>query len=222
MPKRYAIRLTLFLVASALYVVLCHWLMTRSGSSPWNAVGVLAPMVAAIALGAWRAGQRLLGATAALVLAALCAQAWLGLDLSPQVLYLAQHVGVNLFLAIGFGSTLRAGRTALITIMATRVHRNFTPDMALYTRKVTAAWTLYFIGMAVVSVGLFVFASFAAWALFANILTPVAVVLMFAAEYTVRYRLHPEFERASVADAIRSYMRGSDPAAPKFHPDSVT
>lgn len=204
LPSRLALRVAAFVLAGALYVAFCHWLMTRA-DSPWNAVGVLAPMVAVIAVGAWRAGQRALGAGAALVLTGLGAQALLGWQVSPQGLYVAQHAGINVFLAIGFGSTLRPGRTPLITTLASRVHRHFTPDMARYTRKVTLAWTLYFIAMAFVSLALYAFASFATWALFANLLTPLAVVAMFGAEYTLRYRLHPEFERTSVADAIRSY-----------------
>ena len=35
------------------------------------------------------------------------------------------------------------------------------------------------------------------WAVFANLLTPLALVAMFVGEYLLRYRLHPEFERAS-------------------------
>lgn len=203
-PSRLGLRVAGVVLAGALYVAFCHWLMTRA-DSPWNAVGVLAPMVAAIAVGAWRAGQRALGAGAALVLAGLGAQALLGWQVSPQGLYVAQHAGINVFLAIGFGSTLRPGRTPLISTLASRVHRHVPPDMAAYTRKVTLAWTLYFIAMAFVSLALYAFASFATWALFANLLTPLAVAAMFAAEYTLRYRLHPEFERTSVADAIRAY-----------------
>ena len=191
------------------YVFGSHWLMTRPGDSPWNVVGVLAPMLLAIALGAWRAGQHGLGALAALLVAGLCAQAVFGVQVSTQWLYLAQHVGVHLFLAVGFGSTLRAGQTSLITTMAARVHQNFTPAMALYTRKVTLAWTLYFVAMAVLSVALYRFASFEAWARFANLLTPLAVASMFGAEYLLRYHWHPEFERTSVADAIRSYLHGA-------------
>ena len=50
-------------------------------------------------------------------------------------------------------------------------------------------------------------APFAAWALFANLLTPLAVVLMFVGEFLLRYRLHPEFERATLADAMTAYAR---------------
>jgi hypothetical protein len=37
------------------------------------------------------------------------------------------------------------------------------------------------------------------------------MALMFIAEYLLRYRLHPEFERATLAQAVRAYAdRGSD------------
>ena len=214
MQARLGTRIVAIAVASLAYVLGTHWLMTQEHASPWNVVGVLTPMLAAIAIGAWRAGQRWMAAGATLAIAGLCGQALMGVQFSAQVLYLAQHAGVHLFLAVGFGSTLRAGHTSLITTMAARVHRDFTPAMAIYTRKVTLAWTLYFIGMASVSLLLYAFASFDAWALFANLLTPIAAVVMFGAEYLLRYRLHPEFERTSVSDAIRSYMHGTNAPAP--------
>ena len=206
MQARLGTRIAAIALASLAYVLATHWLMTRAHESPWNVVGVLAPMLVAVAIGAWRAGQHWLGAGAAALVAALCGQALIGVQLSPQLLYLAQHAGINLFLALGFGSTLRRGHTALITTLAARVHREFPPAMALYTRRLTLAWTLYFIAMALVSLLLFAFASFEHWALFANLLTPLALVAMFGGEHLLRYRLHPEFERASIADAVRSYL----------------
>jgi len=213
------LRIVAVVLASVAYILGTHWLMTRPGGSPWNVVGVVTPMLAAIAIGAWRGGQRVLGAIAALAIVALCTQALRGIAVAPPLLYLAQHVGIHLSLAIGFGSTLRTGRTPLITTMAARVHHTFTPARRAYTRRLTLAWTLYFVAMAVVSVLLFSFASFGTWALFANLLTPVTLVLMFGAEYGLRYRLHPEFERTTVADAIRSYMHHSKAGAQR---DSAT
>ena len=207
------VRLLAALLLTVGYIAASHWLMTAAPPSPWNAVAVLAPMLVAIAWGAWRGGQRPLAALAALSLAALCAQASLPTPLPDQLLYLAQHVGINLFLAVGFGGTLRAGHQALITVLAVRVHRHFTPDMAAYTRRLTGVWTAYFVVMALLSLALYAFASFETWALFANVLTPIAVVLMFGGEHWLRYRLHPEFERASLADAVRSYMHHSKPEA---------
>jgi uncharacterized membrane protein len=209
MPTRLGIRIVAIGVGSVAYVLGTHWMMTRPGESPWNVVGVLSPMLLAIAIGAWQAGQRVLALGAGGIVAALCVQAVLGVHVSPQALYVAQHMGIHLFLAVLFGSTLRAGRKPLITTLAERVHRVFTPDMVVYTRKVTLAWTLYFIAMAAASLLLYAFAPFDAWALFANLLTPLALVAMFGAEYVLRYRLHPEFERTSVAAAVRSYMQGT-------------
>jgi uncharacterized membrane protein len=202
-------RIVAIALASVAYVLGTHWLMTRAHESPWNVVGVLSPMLAAVAVGAWKAGQRWLGAAAALLVAALCAQALLGVHVSPQMLYLAQHVGINLFLAVAFGSTLRVGHTPLITVLASRVHRHMPPPMLVYTRKVTIAWTIYFVAISSVSVVIYLWASFDEWAFFANLLSPVTVGLMFAGEYLLRYRLHPEFERTSIADAIRSYMHAN-------------
>ena len=218
MPTRLGIRIVAIVLLGTIYVLGGHWLMTRAPASPWNVVGVLAPMLAAIAIGAWRADQRWLAGGAALSIAALCGQALLGLQASPQLLYVAQHVGVNAFLAVGFGSTLRAGHTPLITTLARRVHRNFLPAMAVYTRHCTLAWTLYFIAIALVSILLYAFASFDTWAMFANLLSPITVALMFGAEYLLRYRLHPEFERTSIADTIRSYLHGA-PEPPAAHRD---
>lgn len=203
---RLGIRIVGAAVLGLLYVVGCHWLMTKAPASPWNAVGVLLPMVAAVAAGSWQGGQRRLGACAALLGLALCAQAALGLQTPPQRLYLAQHVGVNLCLALGFGATLRSGQSPLITTLARRVHLHFPQAMAVYTRQVTWAWTLFFMAMVVVSLAMYACGPFERWAIFANLLTPLAVALMFAAEYLLRYRLHPEFERTTVADAVRAYL----------------
>lgn len=209
MPTRAGLRIAAIVAAGLVYVIGSYWLTADPNPGPWNAVGVLAPMLAAVALGAWRGGQRVLGGVAALALIGLCVPAALGVPVSAQLMYLAQHIGVHLFLAFGFGSTLRAGRTPLISLLASRVHRVFPPAMAIYTRKVTLAWTIYFVAMALVSALLFAFARFEVWAVFANLLTPISIALMFGAEFTLRYRLHPEFERSSVADAIRSYRGGT-------------
>ncbi|HZE90305.1 MAG TPA: hypothetical protein VE029_01145 [Rhizobacter sp.] len=210
MQVRLAARIAAIALAGAAYVAVSHWLMTQTQASAWNVVVVLMPMLVAVAIGAWHSRQRWVAACAALGLAALCAQAAMGMKVSTHVLYLAQHAGINLFLALVFGSTLRAGHTALITTLARRVHGgHLVAAMAVYTRKLTRAWTIFFIGIVLVSVALYAFASFDAWAFFANLVTPIAVAVMFGTEYLIRYRLHPEFERSSVADAVRAYLHGT-------------
>lgn len=200
------------------YITLTHWLMTEAPTSGWSVVVILTPVLSGVAIGAWRSGQRVIGALSGLL--GLCVAAVLGVSVAPRLLYLAEHVGLNLFLACVFGFSLRPGQTALITQMAARVHRNFTADMAAYTRRCTIGWTVYFIVMAAISVGLFVFAPFEAWAMFANIITPIAVVAMFGGEYLMRYRWHPDFERTTLADSVRSYME-SDPRPAPVSRDSA-
>ena len=119
--------------------------------------------------------------------------------------YLAEHAGVHLALAVLFGWTLRPGREPLVSGIARRLHREFTPDIARYTRQVTMAWTLYFIVMAAVSVALFLSGALAAWSLLANVLTPVLAVTLFAGEYLLRYWLHPEFDRVGLGQIIEAY-----------------
>ena len=191
----------------AAYVAGSHWLMTRAPASSWNAVVVIGPMLVLLALFAWQRGQRVLGGAALLGVAALALQAWHGGGVAPATLYVAQHVVIHAALALVFALTLRPGHEALVTALARRVHTHFSPAMAAYSRKVTMVWTLYFVVMAALSVALYVFAPFDAWAAFANLGTPVAMVLLFVAEYLLRYRLHPEFERATLAETMGAYSR---------------
>jgi len=189
------------------YLALSQWLMTSAPDSPWNAAAVLAPMLVAAAVGAWTAGQRVRSLLAIGGIAALCLQAPLGVQIPAPLLYLGQHVGINLCLAWWFGSGLRDGHEALITRMAALVHRHMPPAMVTYTRNVTRAWVVYFIAMSAVSLLVFALAPFDTWAWFANFATPLALAAMFGGERLLRYRLHPDFERSSVADAIRAYRQ---------------
>jgi uncharacterized membrane protein len=194
-------------LVGAAYLAGCHWLMTSAPTSRWNAVVVIGPMLGLLALFAARRGQRLVAGVAALGLAGLVLQAWQGGGLAPTTLYLAQHVAIHAALAVMFALTLRPGQEPLVTALARRVHGGLSPGVAAYGRKVTLVWSGYFVLMAAVSIGLFLFAPFDAWAVFANLLTPLAMVLLFVGEFLLRYRLHPEFERATLADAMNAYSR---------------
>jgi uncharacterized membrane protein len=194
-------------LVGAAYVAGCHWLMTSAPTSRWNAVVVIGPMLGLLALFSARRGQRLVAGAAALGLVGLLLQAWQGGGLAPTTLYLAQHVAIHAALAVMFALTLRPGQDPLVTALARRVHGGLAPGVAAYGRKVTVVWSVYFVLMAAISIGLFLFAPFDAWAVFANLLTPLAMVLLFVGEFLLRYRLHPEFERATLADAMNAYSR---------------
>ena len=178
---------------------------------------MLSPMLVIVGLGAWRSGHNAIALGVLAVLVALCVQAAMGIRVTAPVLYLLQHAGINFFLALFFGSTLRPGHTAIITAVAQRVHGGDLPPKHLaYTRQVTAAWVVFFLVISTVSLALVFGASFDTWAVFANLVTPVATGAMFVGEFLLRYRLHPEFKRATVPEAIKAYMNnGKPPAVPK-------
>lgn len=187
------------------YAGLCHWLVAKNPASPWSQATVLGPMTVLGAVGMWKDGLR--GSAVALLcgvvgLIALCSRGVVPVD----GLYLLQHAGVQAGLGWWFGRTLVAGRQPLISALAARVHRGLTPDMAVYTRGVTRLWTAYFVGLAVLSVLLFLLAPLSVWSVFANLVSPVSALVLFVGEYVWRYRRHPEFERASLLDAVRAYQ----------------
>jgi uncharacterized membrane protein len=191
--------------AAAAYVAGSHWLMTEAPASNWNAVVIVGPMLALITLWAWQRRQRLLAALVAFAAVGLLTQAWQGGGLAPTTLYLAQHAGIHVALALVFGATLGRGEP-LIAALARRVHGGrLSAAMAAYCRGLTLAWTIYFLAMAALSVLLFWAAPFRVWATFANLVTPLVLVVFFVGEHLLRYRLHPEFERATLRDAIRAY-----------------
>jgi uncharacterized membrane protein len=192
-------------LALAGYAALSHALMVVAADRPWAAAALLGPLVLALSTLAWR--QRhlptLLAGTAALAWLAYVAAS--GESQSIARLYLLQHAGIHAALGFAFGITLRRGGKPLISAMAERVHTRYTPEMAIYTRRVTWVWTIYFATMVALSLALYAWAPWWWWSLFANLLTPLAAIGLFVGEHGLRYRLHPEFERASLAQALRAY-----------------
>lgn len=208
------VRFALGAAGLAAYAVLSHRLMSTAPESLLSIALVLGPMAAASLAGVWGLGRRVLCVGLAGVLA-WGAWSWSRSEhLSTAWIYLAQHAGIHLSLALWFGGSLRAGHTPLISLFARRVHA-LSPGMVVYTRQLTVAWMLYFIAITALSLGLFAFGPFKWWSLLANVLTPLSLVLMFGIEHWLRYRLHPEFERVGMMAAVRAYMQ---PASSADHP----
>ncbi|GMV47857.1 MAG: hypothetical protein AMXMBFR66_32550 [Pseudomonadota bacterium] len=187
------------------YALGAYLLMVHAPAHPWSVAVLVGPLLGAAALDALRRRHRpmLAGCAAAtLALALLVAHGGVP-DL--QRLYVLQHAGVHLALAGTFAATLRPGRTPLVTRLAQRVHLHFTAAMAAYTRRLTAAWVVYFVAMVGVSVTLYACAPWRWWSLFGNLLTPLAAAAFFVVEYGWRCRRHPEFERASLGAAWQAW-----------------
>jgi len=123
------------------------------------------------------------------------------------------HAAPNLFLLWFFGRTLLHGKEPLIAQISRRVNGELKPEMAVYTRRVTLAWSIYFGAQVTVSLLLYLFASLATWSLFINVLGLPLLALMFAGEYSWRIMRYPHHPHTSIKKAIEVYAR--DIAAPE-------
>jgi uncharacterized membrane protein len=196
--------IALALVAVA-YAGGSHLLMTYSGDSPLAMLVEFGPVAAFALVSLWRSGQRGLALLVGAVVALLIERVFNGADTSPQQVYLLQYSAINAGVGLWFASSMRAGSQPLISRVAERVHGGLDPVMAAYTRRVTLSWVIYFAVAVAMSFLLYLFADFERWSLFANVLTPIAGCSLFVGEYLLRYRLHPEFERVSMAAAVRAW-----------------
>lgn len=193
------------------FLTLSHWLTLHSAGRPWAIAAFLGPAwTVALAVAASRrnvVGVAVLLATAT-VIGVVVALGGIG---DVKRLYVLEHAGIHLALFATFARTLRPGRLSLIGQVAQRVHGTLSPDMIRYTGRVTLAWTIYFVVMAFTSVVVFSAGDWRTWSLLANAVTPLAIVVLYLGEYLLRYRLHPEFERATLAQAARAYLSKDAP-----------
>ncbi len=201
------------LLGVAGYAWLSHVLMVHAAREPWAVLVLFGPLLMAVGGVAWQRRHR---PAALAVAASVAGVSWVvargGVD-DVNKLYVMQHAGIHLALALGFSSTLAASSVPLITALAARLQR-MTPALQAYTRRLTGLWAAYFAGMALLSAVLYALAPWPAWSFFANVLTPLSAAALFLGEYLLRYRLHPEFERVSMGDAVRAYRNRSAQAEP--------
>lgn len=209
-------RFLLLALGGLAYAVLSHLLMVHAAQQPWAVAALVGPALAMLTGMALQKRHR--------VGLLLCGAAWVGVALVAWAggvgdvnrLYLLQHAGIHLALGLSFAASLR-GRLSMIGEIAERVHGTLPPSMVRYTRGVTGVWCGYFFAMASISCWTYAMLPWQVWSLLSNVVTPVMIASLFVGEYLLRYRLHPEFERASLADAWRAYQRplpGREAAAP--------
>lgn len=203
-------RLALAAAALAAYAGLSHWLMVNAADRPWAVAVLFGPLVLAVAAAGWRQRQPLTLAACGLGVVLLALVVWRGGVEDVNRMYVLQHAGIHLALAWSFGLTLRPGGKALIEMLAERLHRHFSPTMRDYTRRLTLWWVLYFLGMVVVSLAVYVLAPWPWWSLYCNVLTPLAALAFFIGEHGLRYWRHPDFERVSLHTAFAAYRGAAD------------
>jgi uncharacterized membrane protein len=122
------------------------------------------------------------------------------------------HAAVYLFLLWYFGRTLARGKEPLISRFSRTVHGALDLEMALFTRKVTIAWCLFFAIQLIVSALLFAFAPLGAWSLFVNLLNLPLVALMFVGQIAYRVIRYPDYPRTSLWQAIQVFIKDTSPS----------
>ncbi|WEY39473.1 hypothetical protein [Paraburkholderia sp. SUR17] len=190
-----------------------HYAAATPGMGGLGLALVLAPVLAATLGAALRSPRR----TVWLALwAAVCATLWAAREpLARHFEWGAwlEHASFNLAMAFMFGRTLVETRIPLCTQFATMMQGPLSPEVARYTRTITAAWTLFFIAMASVSTLLFATASPLTWSTFANYLTLPLAGAMFVVEYACRRIVLPHEPQAGLLASLRAYREASDARA---------
>lgn len=187
-----------------------HHIVGTPGLAGVGLALVLAP-AALLALGtAWRSPHRFV----LLLLAAVVAAAlWMSRGTLARHyewgLFL-EHVLFNGVLGYVFGRTLARGREPLCSRFAAVVHgRPLAPEIAAYTRRITAAWTIFFAAIVTVSALLFATAPIETWSTFANYLTLPLAALMFVGEHACRRFALPNVRRSTLVETFRAYRRST-------------
>lgn len=193
----------------ALYAALCHYTNSASGAHSLGVALALAPVSAIAAILAWRRTRPVITLCLLLSAGLLVYAAWPVLEKNFPWGYLMQDCGLYGLLCATFGRSLLASRTPLCTLLADKVHGPLSPAELRYTRHVTAAWTLFFALIALLTLVLFFTVPLPVWSFFSNFCALPLVLLMFVAEYAVRRRVLPQTTRAGLLATMRVYFAGS-------------
>ena len=196
----------LFIVA---YAALSHYSNSAAKTHDLGVVLAVGPVLTVGLLLLWRWTHPGVALLAAVAVTAVLRQYWPVLERSFTGVYLIQEGGFYSLMAASFGQSLLGNRVALCTQLADKIHGPLTPQELIYTRRVTAAWALFFVLIVVVTVGLFLLAPLRTWSLFANFCVLPLIGLMFAAEYAVRKRALPQAQRRGILAAVRVYFASS-------------
>ncbi|HXN11203.1 MAG TPA: hypothetical protein VN859_08160 [Steroidobacteraceae bacterium] len=199
-----------------LYALLAHFSNANPSLRALGASLAVAPLVLAAWFAAGRAPHPLLTtALLAALVSALLLQFWQQIERNYPLMYLLQQQGAYLLLAVAFGRSLMPGQTALCSRWADLLHGPLPPAVQRYSRNVTIAWTMFFLGSGTLNLLLFTIAPLPVWSLFANFASPALALLLFLGEYSLRFLVLPPRHRVSIAAMVRAYLhsgqRGTAP-----------
>jgi uncharacterized membrane protein len=124
-----------------------------------------------------------------------------------SVIYLVQHLAINVMLGGWFAASLRPEREPVCTQLAGMLHPVMHPQLRQYTTQLTRVWAGFFWLMAATSLLLYCFSPIFVWSIFANTLTPPLVLILFSGEYLVRLSILPPQDQLGPLSAIHAYQK---------------
>jgi uncharacterized membrane protein len=188
------------------YAGLSHYSNSNTQARGLATLLALAPMLALGCLMVWRWNGLLLAALLAAAVLLLLGHYWNLLIAEFSIVYLIQQCGFYVLMALTFGRSLFQGRVPLCTEFADKIHGPLSDLELRYTRSVTWAWVLFFLGNLGVTFILFAFASLRTWSFFVNFISLPLVLLMFVTEFAVRRRVLPQVQRHGLIATLRIYF----------------
>jgi uncharacterized membrane protein len=206
MRWRPRLQLAAIIAFAAAYAGLSHYGNSVAKTHDLGVGLALGPVLTIGLLLLWRGTHLWVALVGTAAAAVVLRHYWPVLERNFSVVYLLQEGGFYSLMAASFGRSLFGRRVALCTLLADKVHGPLTPQEVLYTRRVTAAWTVFFILITAATLSLFVFAPLRIWSLFANFCVLPLIGLMFVAEYAVRRRVLPQVPRRGILAAVRVYF----------------
>jgi uncharacterized membrane protein len=200
------LQLAAVLVLLVVYSGLSHYSNSHPQTRDFGTALALVPMLGLGFLLVWRWSGALTAILTAAATALLLRHFWPQLTQNFSIVYLIQQCGFYAIMTFSFATSLRQGRVPLCTQLANKLHGPLTALELNYTRRVTWAWTIFFLLNLVASWALFDFAPLPIWSLFVNFLSLPLILLMFVAEYAVRRRVLPQVHPSGLMATLRVYF----------------
>jgi uncharacterized membrane protein len=205
-PTARSIRLLAVLAAVLGYSLLAHYTLQSKQNAAIGALVAIAPILLTCIVFTLQSKQRIYLLGALILVSPLFWLAWKFLVAHYDWVYWLVHESLQCVLLITFARTLRSNQQPLCTQFAKVVHGSLTPELAEYTRKITIAWTLFFVFVILISSYLFFSSTMEIWSTFANLFYLPLVALMFIAEFIVRKYALPDLERTNIMDAVHAFF----------------
>lgn len=180
----------------------------RTDLLPWVTAAAIA-ILALLAATRLHGGPRVAALLVAVVAPILAAFA-------PSATVYVPPVAIDAMLAIVFAQTLRPGQEPMISRFARRERGGvLEPDIAAYTRRLTAMWVALFAGMGLAAALLAWLAPIGVWSLFCNVVAYLLVAALLVGEYAYRRFRFRHYEHASLGAFLRSVIAGFPRATPE-------